>query len=236
MKKLNVLLIAILLLVAGSSLNVLAQDNKKTDKEREAELQEAIKEQKRAVNEQKKAQDKMSEDIQESMKSLDQLKDIDVQVNTDDNGNIRIYDRHGNVNRSFRIPDPPDPPEPFIIDRGDFYFHSMENDAEKTTWNFSKSIKENTFKKDYTFDVDKSVKTVVMSVNGDCRAGEIRIKIITPDKKSFSDIVIDEFGNMNWRKSFSISEKENQDKTGEWTFQISSNKATGFFKISLQTF
>jgi hypothetical protein len=235
MKKLNVFLIVILLLFAGSSFNVLAQD-KKSDKEREAELQEAIKEQKRAVNEQKKAQEKMSEDIQESMKNLDQLKEFDMQVNTDDNGNVMIYDRRGNVNRSFRIPDPPEPPEPYIGDRGDFYFHSMGNDAEKTTWNFSKSIKENSFKKDYTFDVEKSVKTVVMSVNGDCRAGEIRIKIITPDKKSFSDIVIDEYGNMNWRKSFTISEKENQDKTGEWTFQISSNNATGFFKISLQTF
>lgn len=235
MKKINVFLIAIMLLTAAPSLNVIAQDNRQTDKQRDAELQEAIKEQKRAMNEQKKAQEKASEDMQESMKDVEELKDLDVRVNTDENGNVMIYNRHGGT-RSFRMPDPPDPPEPYIGDMNGFYFHSMGNDAEKTTWNFSKSIKENSFKRDYTFDVEKSVKTVVMSINGDCRAGEIRIKILTPDKKSFSDIVIDEFGNMNWRKSFSISDTENQDKTGEWTFQISSNKATGFFKISLQTF
>lgn len=75
-----------------------------------------------------------------------------------------------------------------------------------------------------------------MSVMGDCKAGEIRIKIVMPNGKNYSDILIDEFGNLNWRKSFTISEKENQDKSGEWKFQIASTKATGFFKISLQTY
>ena len=72
--------------------------------------------------------------------------------------------------------------------------------------------------------------TVVMSVNGDCKAGEIRIKIIMPNGKVYSDIVIDEFGNLNWRKSFTISEEENKDKAGAWKFQINASKATGFFQ------
>jgi hypothetical protein len=84
--------------------------------------------------------------------------------------------------------------------------------------------------------VEKTVSNVVMSVMGDCKAGDIRIKIVMPNGKNYSDIVIDESGNLNWRKSFAISETENQDKTGEWKFQITSNKATGFFKISLQTY
>ena len=50
------------------------------------------------------------------------------------------------------------------------------------------------------------------------------------------DIVIDEFGNLNWRKSFTISEEENKDKAGEWIYKIEAVKATGFFKISLQTY
>jgi hypothetical protein len=75
-----------------------------------------------------------------------------------------------------------------------------------------------------------------MSINGDCKAGEIRIKILTPQGKTYSDVVIDEFGNLNVRKSFNISDKENQDKTGEWKFVINSDKATGFFRISFQTY
>ena len=57
-----------------------------------------------------------------------------------------------------------------------------------------------------------------------------------PNGKAYSDIIIDEFGNLNWRKSFKISDEENQDKTGAWKFEINSTKATGYFKISLQTY
>jgi hypothetical protein len=84
--------------------------------------------------------------------------------------------------------------------------------------------------------VEKTAKSVVMSVMGDCKSGEIRIKIVMPNGKSYSDILIDESGSLNWRKSFNISETENKDKTGDWKFQISSTKASGFFKISLQAY
>ena len=75
-----------------------------------------------------------------------------------------------------------------------------------------------------------------MSLTGDCKTGEIRVNIVMPNGKSYSDIVIDEFGNLNWRKSFTISENENQDKAGEWKFKITSTKATGYFKISIHTY
>ena len=129
--------------------------------------------------------------------------------------------------------------EPFNFSGPDmqaFYGHSMGGDSERTTWDFSRSVKDNTFSRDYSFDVEKTVNSVVMSVMGDCKSGEIRIKIVMPNGKNYSDILIDESGNLNWRKSFTISDTENQDKTGEWKFQISSTKATGFFKISLQSF
>jgi len=47
---------------------------------------------------------------------------------------------------------------------------------------FSKSIKESSFSRDYLFDVDLS-SNVVMSVNGECKVGEIRIKIVMPNGK-----------------------------------------------------
>ena len=57
-----------------------------------------------------------------------------------------------------------------------------------------------------------------------------------PNGKVYSDIMIDESGNLNWRKSFSVTEEENKEKAGAWKFQIDASKATGFFKISLQTY
>ena len=107
----------------------------------------------------------------------------------------------------------------------------MVGDAERTTWDFSKSVKENSFKRDYTFDVEKTVKNVVMSVMGDCKAGEIRIKIIMPNGKNYSDIVIDEFGNLNWRKSFTISETENRIKQVNGNFRSLQTKQQDFLKF-----
>jgi hypothetical protein len=145
---------------------------------------------------------------------------------------MRIYSPRGN--RSFQFDEPFGYSSPGGVEP--FYGHGMGGDSERTTWDFSKAVKENTFSKEYSFDVEKTVNTVVMSVMGDCKSGDIRIKIIMPSGKSYSDILIDESGNLNWRKSFTISETENQDRAGEWKFKIDSNKATGFFKISLQTF
>jgi hypothetical protein len=126
--------------------------------------------------------------------------------------------------------------EPFVWkgNPGDFSYLYSNGNSEKSTWDISKSIKESSYSRDYIFDVEPTAKSVVMSVSGDCKQGEIRVKITMPNGKTFSEIVIDEFGNLNWRISLTISETENQDKTGEWKFDIKSSKATGYFKIFFQ--
>lgn len=243
---------------------VIAQEKTQSEQEMEAEIQKAIDQQKKAMAEQKKAMEEKSKAMEAKSKALEDqkkaidervkagtiteiegvkelqeldelMKDVQIQVESAGrNGNsIRIMSPRGG-SRSFSYD------EPFIFSASpgmeNYFGHSFGGDAERTTWDFSKTVKETTFSGDYTFEVEKTVKNVVMSVNGDCKAGEIRIKILMPGGKSYSDIVIDEFGNLNWRKSFKISETENQDKTGNWKFQISSTKASGYFKISLQTY
>lgn len=238
MKKIKVLLITMILLSAGSFIQQsVAQEKTKAELEKEAQLQQSINEQKKAMAEQKKAQadaEALKKEQEAAMKDL-------IIINEGEPGKegdmVKVYTqpRGGRSSgaRAFSGPDP----FMFNYQVGDTYFgHSFGGDEERTTWDFSKSVKENSFSRDYTFDVEKTVKTVVMSVMGDCKTGDIRIKIVMPNGKSYSDIVIDEFGNLNWRKSFAITETENQDKTGAWKFQITSNKATGFFKISLQTY
>jgi len=235
MKKNWVLLIVVLLLSIGSSFQVaLAQEKTKSEKEKEEEILKAIDQQKKAMTEAIKAQKEAEFELQKiSEEQQDAMKDIQISIAADGDKEdaIRIYSNR-RPGRSFSTG------EPFVFTPGveNWYGFAHGGDGERTTWDFSKSVKENTFSRDYTFDVEKSVNTVVMAVNGDCKAGEIRIKIVMPNGKTYSDIVIDEFGNLNWRKSFTISETENQDKAGEWKFLISSNKASGYFKISLQTY
>lgn len=225
MKKLKVLLITVIFLCGVQIIH--AQDKSK-DKQKDEELQQAIDAQKKALTDQNK-------DLEEVNQNLQDLQDQNVQVQ------VETARHMGDAMKNMRIQRSPrawSGDVPFIWNGpdNDEFSYAFGGDGQRTTWDFSKSVKENSFTKNYSFDVEKTTKTVVMSVMGDCKAGDIHVKIVMPNGKNYSDIVIDENGNLNWRKSFDISETENQDKTGEWKFQIISNKATGFFKISLQTF
>jgi hypothetical protein len=235
MKKIKLISIAVLFLSVCSSFQMIAaQENTKSDQNSDVKIQQAIEQEKKAMVEQKKEQEDANKLLEEKQSEMDEaMKDIRVEVETSDQGDdaMKIFRRKGD--RSFRF----DEPFVFSSPRAEAFFgHEGGGDSESTTWNFSKTVKENSFTREYSFDVEKTANSVVMSVNGDCKAGEIRIKIIMPNGKNYSDIVIDEFGNLNWRKSFNISETENQDKAGEWKFKIESTKATGYFKISLQTY
>ncbi len=230
MKK-RTLILAVIFLISLSSSFQRVEAQEKTKKEKELQMQEAIDSQKKAMIEQQKTQEELRKQFQSQQQDMNKaMEDAKQKIEqARKNGSFRIYSDRGD--RLFNFA------EPYVygVPNSDF-LHTFSEDAERTTWDFSKSVKETTFSRDYTFDVEPTAKTVVMAVNGDCKSGDIRIKIVMPNGKIYSDIIIDEFGNLNWRKSFTISETENKDKAGAWKFEISSTKATGFFKISLQTY
>jgi ATPase subunit of ABC transporter with duplicated ATPase domains len=236
MKKIRVILIAVFLISAGAlSQQAVAQEKSKEEKERELRMQEEIEAQKKSFADQKKAQEEIQKAMEIKEKEVSKaMKEAQEQIDAAGKYRdmVRVFRGTGDRDRSYFNG------EPFVVTPGmegfNWYLHS--GDDERTTWDFSKTVKENSFSRDYTFDVEPTVKNVVMAVNGDCKAGDIRIKIVMPSGKVYSDITIDEFGNLNWRKSFTISEEENKDKAGAWKFQINASKATGYFKISLQTY
>jgi hypothetical protein len=235
MKKFSLFLMVIFLISIGSSFQqVTAQEKTKEEQEKEKKIQQEIDQQKKTMAEQKKAMADAVQNLKEQNEKTDSsMNDAQDQLENEDKERTKLFMNLPRGNRSFSFD------EPFEFngrDMNTFLRHTMGDDSESTTLDFSKSVKDNTFSRDYTFDVDKTVKSVVMSVMGDCKSGDIRIKIIMPNGKNYSDILIDESGNLNWRKSFTITEKENMDKIGEWKFQISSTRATGFFKIALQAY
>lgn len=236
MKKTGLYLLVVFLFSAGSSFQQsMAQEKSKEEKEKEIKIQQTIDLQKKAMTREKKAQEEALQNLEDNLDETDSiLKNIEVEIDVDSEDGPkdihRVFKRR--VDRSFDIDDP------FILSPGmePLFGTSFNKDTESTTWELSKSVKENSLSRDYAFDVEKSARSVVMSVMGDCKSGEIRVRIVMPNGKTYSDIVIDEFGSLNWRKSFTISETENQDKSGEWKFQIASKNATGYFKISLRTY
>ncbi len=235
MKKYSLLLTIIFLISIGSCFQqVTAQDKTKEELDKEQKMEQEILQQKKAMLDQMKALED-SKDVLKNQESelADSVFSIQLKRSSGKPGDaFRYFNQRGN--RSLQYAEPFDLSTPGGAEL--FYGHGLGGDSERSTWEFSKSMKEKSFSKEYSFDVEKTANTVVMSIMGDCKTGDIRIKILMPTGKSYSDIVIDESGNLNWRKSFTISETENQDKAGEWKFKIDSDKATGFFKISLQTY
>jgi len=239
MKKSSLFIIAVFLLISPSFLQNAYAQKSESEKETEKRIQIEIEQQKKAMSDQKMAEEEAFKALRESHQELEKsLNDLNIEVITEDiegpggpeEGNImRVYGRRGD--RSFRVD------EPFVWSSTPDNMHvfTYGENTERTRWDFSKNIKESSFSREYIFDVEKTAKSVVMSIMGDCKEGDIRIKITMPNGKTYSEILIDESGNLNWRKSFTITETENQDKAGEWKYQITSSKATGFFKISLQT-
>jgi hypothetical protein len=231
MKKHSLILIAVFLLLCVSSFQYIgAQEKPKEDKLREQEdkskMQEEINQQKKDMIEQSKHDlqkallDESRQQIDEEMQNLrDQIREY--------------HDEKGQQREAGRRPD-----APFAFSFPGFSFSGVfpNDDAERSSLNFSRSLKETTFSRDYIFDVAPTSKTVSMSINGFCKSGEIRIKIKMPNGKTYSDVVIDESGNLNWKKSFNISEEENTDKTGDWKYEIDAKNATGYFRLSLQTY
>lgn len=218
-------MVAFLISICFSVQSLSAQE--KSNAEKELKLQQAIELQKKAMAEQMKALDLQAKELEK------------VRIDSGRNfyrANDGMNFYRSRVRSSGNALEGLD--EPFIGSPGNNFsvYYGHRGDSERTTWDFSKQVKETTFSRDYSFDVEASANTVVMAIMGDCKSGQIRVKILMPGGKVYSDIVIDESGNLNWRKSFSISEEENKDKAGEWKFKIEAEKATGFFKISLQTY
>jgi hypothetical protein len=229
MKKYSLFLFVVFFISIASLQQSAAQDKTKVDKDKE--MKQSIEQQKKAIADQQKAMAEAEQTLNEKQTEIEYYKNDSLAPESKDRTKIYM-NLSRDRGRSFNFDDP------FVFagqDMNGWFDHSI-GDSERSTWDFSKTVKENTFSRDYIFGVEKTAKTVVMSVVGDCKSGEIRIKIIMPNGKNYSDILIDESGNLNWRKSFTISETGNQDKAGDWKFQISSTKATGFFKISLQTY
>jgi len=231
MKKSSLILAIIFLFTMSNYQGAVAQDKNKDEKEKQ--VQEAIDAQKKAMVEEKKAQDEAMKEFEKQKIIIEEaLKDVPMGQEEREKfeQSMKIFeDTRGT--RIYRTG------EHFYFTPGvEFYGPHTGEDTERTTWEFSKYLKEIPFEREYVIDVEKSVSNVAMSIVGDCKMGEIRIKIIMPDGKTYSDIVIDEFGNLNWRKSFSISQDQNEDKAGLWKFDIKSSKAIGYFKISLQTY
>ncbi len=127
--------------------------------------------------------------------------------------------------------------EPVMISTGsdlnNIYFFGGSHSS--TSLQFSKVVKEGSFTKELTFEIEEDAKRASINVSGMCKEGEILIVITMPSGSKYTEVLIDRYGSLNWSKSFSIDE-ENSTKTGEWGFKVTAKDATGNFRLSLKSY
>jgi len=136
--------------------------------------------------------------------------------------------------RDFDIPDLPESPVFFSTGSGREGAYFVNGSHNTSSLQFSKQLKEASFTKDFEFEIEEGSRRASINISGMCDKGEIRIEITQPSGKSYTEVLIDEFGSVNWSKSFSIDEDDNS-KTGKWVFQIVAREATGNFRLSLRS-
>ena len=118
----------------------------------------------------------------------------------------------------------------------DFYLYNDMGHASKpgSSWNYTRQVLEATFTNEFTMDAGGDNGSVNLSVSGNCGEGSISVSIIMPDGKQLSEVLIDENGSLNWRKSLEENEGSKW-KNGKWIFKIKAKDATGNFRISMNS-
>jgi nitrate reductase cytochrome c-type subunit len=118
----------------------------------------------------------------------------------------------------------------------DFYLYDDMGHVDKpgSSWNYTRQVLEATFTNEFTMDAGGDDGNVNLSVSGNCAEGSISVAIIMPDGKQLSEVLIDENGSLNWRKSLEENE-ESKWKNGKWIFKIKAKNATGNFRISMNS-
>lgn len=212
-RKLSVLMIVSLLLVLGSTTTYAQTKEEQEKKKQEMLMQERMEKEKQKLVEEKERIRIHEEELERAVQ-----------------GAREAYGARGAYKgvRAVR--------EPFMITTGSdlegIYF--MGGSQSSSSLQFSKKVKEASFTKDMTFEIEEDARRASINVSGMCEEGEIRIWIAMPDGSAYTEVLIDEYGSVNWSKSFNIDE-ENGSKTGEWGFRISAKNATGNFRLSIQS-
>ena len=134
------------------------------------------------------------------------------------------------------VPDVPDLSGFSYDNANNIYLYTGYGHKSKpgSSWNYSRQVMEATFSNELTMSAE-DMDNVSLSVSGDCAEGSMAVTIVMPDGKQLSEVILDENGSLNWRKSFEAGES-NGWKNGKWTFRIKAKAATGNLRISMNSY
>ncbi len=102
-------------------------------------------------------------------------------------------------------------------------------------WSFSRVLRNTSSSREYPFEIEPCVRRFTLSIYGSCRSGVVNVKIEMPDGKAYSGVSIDKEGNVRWRRSFDVND-DTKERVGEWKFIVTTDAATGSFRLNMQAF
>ncbi len=161
MKKIRFILMAFSLVsFCALSGPAVGQTKSKEEKEKELQMAEEIDAQKKAISEQKKAQFEVQKALEESQMEVDKaMKEAQAEIEAAGKYKdmVRVFRGTGDK-PGFKVE--PFSGEQFMFTPGmeGFNWFSHSGDNERTSWDFTKSIKEKSFSNEYIFDVDPACK------------------------------------------------------------------------------
>lgn len=106
---------------------------------------------------------------------------------------------------------------------------------ENTSLSISKTLEDVTFSTDFYYDVKNESSNVSFYVTGSLKAGELKITLKKPDKTAFQEITISPLADVNWNQKFTWDEGETEEYLGKWTIAITAAKATGTYRVQVNS-
>jgi hypothetical protein len=85
------------------------------------------------------------------------------------------------------------------------------------------------------FSIEKGVKRIKIDVEGMVEYGVIKITLMLPSGKVYTDLSIDDSADMSWSTAFSVDES-NPDYFGTWKYQVKATEAEGEYFLAITTY
>ena len=165
---------------------VSAQNKSKEEKEKELRMAEEIDAQKKAFAEQKRKQEEMNKVAKEAREEVDKaMKEAREKLEEAGIYNEMSKDfRNWSDNPAFKWQQFEGGRYMMTPGMDAFAWQHAGSDSERTDWEYTRSVKGSSFSGTYAMDV-RLPSTVVMAVNGECKEGEIKIKIIMREQINY---------------------------------------------------
>jgi len=97
----------------------------------------------------------------------------------------------------------------------------------------SKSFDGQSSENDGAFDVDETIRYIILQLSGRVEEGEIEMTITQPDGKVLKDLTINNSADVQFSQTIKISEEDKY--YGQWGYSVKAKKAKGHYKLSIRT-